>query len=203
MDCLLRQYSISSVYRGLSGCTALNAIISPEESMPHDEALENPQQLGERYLQELQDLAADGKITAAFAQRIVEDLFDAGEAGQLCSKGGSGPLILMSSSSWGRSLGYETCRRERFSKSTSVKAMLCYSFDQTRRGVPRSIRLGWRRWRSTLICIQRQTITTKSSANDRIDKASRKSGFPTCSGLHNCTTRNFATSFDPFPCRLP
>lgn len=44
--------------------------------------------------------------------------------------------------------------------------MLRYSFDQTRRGVqPRSIRLGWPRFRwSSLICIRKQTKATKRSA---------------------------------------
>ena len=50
--------------------------------MPHNEAIENPRQLGERYLQELRDLVDEGKITAALAERIVEDLFDSDEAGQ-------------------------------------------------------------------------------------------------------------------------
>ena len=60
--------------------------MSPAESMPHNEVIENPRQLGDRYLQELRDLVDEGKITAAFAQRVVEDLFDAGEAGQLLLK---------------------------------------------------------------------------------------------------------------------
>jgi hypothetical protein len=54
--------------------------------MSHSAAIENPQQLGERYLLELRDLVDEGKITAAFAQWVVEDLFDAGDAGQLLLK---------------------------------------------------------------------------------------------------------------------
>ena len=64
----------------------LSIVMSPAKSFPHNEAIENPRQLGERYLQELRDLVDEGKITAAFAQRVVEDLFDAGEAGQLLLK---------------------------------------------------------------------------------------------------------------------
>jgi glycyl-tRNA synthetase alpha subunit len=60
--------------------------MSSAESMPHNEAIENPEQLGERYLQELRDLVDERQITAAFAQRVVEDLFDAGEAGQMVLK---------------------------------------------------------------------------------------------------------------------
>ena len=60
--------------------------MSPAESMPHNEAIENPRQLGERYLQELRDLVDEGKITAALAERVVEDLFDAEEEGQLLLK---------------------------------------------------------------------------------------------------------------------
>jgi hypothetical protein len=60
--------------------------MSPAESTPHNEVIENPRQLGERYLQELRDLVDEGKITAAFAQRVVDDLFDAGEAGQMVLK---------------------------------------------------------------------------------------------------------------------
>ncbi len=64
----------------------LSVVMSPAESMPHNEAIETARQLGERYLQELRDLVDEGKITAAFAQRIVDDLFDAGEAGQMVLK---------------------------------------------------------------------------------------------------------------------
>jgi hypothetical protein len=60
--------------------------MSSAESMPHNEAIENPRQLGERYLRELRDLVDEGKITAAFAERVVEDLFDAGEAGEMVLK---------------------------------------------------------------------------------------------------------------------
>ena len=60
----------------------LSAVSNPAESMSHNAAIENPQQLGDRYLRELRDLVDEGKITAAFAQRVVDDMFDAGDAGQ-------------------------------------------------------------------------------------------------------------------------
>jgi hypothetical protein len=60
--------------------------MSPHKSMSHNEAVEDPRQLGERYFQELRDLVDEGKIPAVFAQRVMEDLFEAGEAGQLLLK---------------------------------------------------------------------------------------------------------------------
>ncbi len=60
--------------------------MSKGESVPDNESIENPRSLNERYLQELRDLVDEGKITPAFAQRVTEDLFEEGEAGQLSLK---------------------------------------------------------------------------------------------------------------------
>jgi polyhydroxyalkanoate synthesis regulator phasin len=54
--------------------------------VPNNETIENPRQLGERYVQELRDLVDEGKITAAFAQRVMRDLFETGEPGQFSLK---------------------------------------------------------------------------------------------------------------------
>lgn len=49
--------------------------------MASQEQIEGPAQLGERFRSELRELVDLGEISPAFAQRITNDLFEAGEAG--------------------------------------------------------------------------------------------------------------------------
>jgi hypothetical protein len=51
--------------------------------MPQKEAVQSPQQLGEQYLRELRELLDEGEISAAFAQRVRDDLFETGGPDQL------------------------------------------------------------------------------------------------------------------------
>jgi polyhydroxyalkanoate synthesis regulator phasin len=49
-------------------------------SVPNDEGVEGPRQLGERFLRELRDLVDQGEISPADARRVIDDLFEAGQA---------------------------------------------------------------------------------------------------------------------------
>ena len=47
-----------------------------------EQPLETPRQLSRRYFHELQELVSQGEISAAIAQRILDDLFEPGDADQ-------------------------------------------------------------------------------------------------------------------------
>ena len=46
------------------------------------QSIETPHQLAERYRQELRELVDDGEISAAVAERVTDDLFEAATAGE-------------------------------------------------------------------------------------------------------------------------
>lgn len=50
--------------------------------LPNIEGVETPGQLGELYLHELEELVEQGEISADFARRVTDDLFEPTEPGQ-------------------------------------------------------------------------------------------------------------------------